>query len=282
LVPSWRQAAEWEDEADETVSTGEAISEVTGRLTRGHVGLVVIVNRYDGVDLPDEACRLLIIDSLPFAYSGIERREAVALRDSEAMVTRQLQRLEQGMGRGVRSRDDRCAVLLLGPRLTQLVARADVADRLSAATRAQLDLSRRGGALVKTAASNLAPAGLSELRLRGARPAGPPPAAAAAPNSRLPAGAVTEVDRTAGSSGVLTLAGTRLALGTSFARQRVTLRIDGHLLHPIRGGVPAKTLPSPADPAQRGRLRGACLATGPLPPRQPARSAPSGASPNKA
>lgn len=47
------------------------------------------------------------------------------------------------MGRGVRSRDDRCAVLLLGPRLTQLVARADVANRLSAATRAQLELSRR-------------------------------------------------------------------------------------------------------------------------------------------
>jgi Helicase C-terminal domain len=143
LVPSWRQAAEWEDEANETVSTGDDISEVTERLTCGHVGLVVIANRYDGIDLPDEACRLLIIDSLPFAYSGIERREAVALRDSEAMVTRQLQRLEQGMGRGVRSRDDRCAVLLLGPRLTQLVARADVADRLSAATRAQLDLSRR-------------------------------------------------------------------------------------------------------------------------------------------
>jgi hypothetical protein len=143
LVPSWRQAGQWEDEADLTVSTADAISDAVDCLTHEHVGLVVIVNRYDGIDLPDEACRLLIIDSLPFAYSGIERREAVALRDSEAMVTRQLQRLEQGMGRGVRSRDDRCAVLLLGPRLTQLVARADVADRLSAATRAQLDLSRR-------------------------------------------------------------------------------------------------------------------------------------------
>lgn len=143
LVPSWRQAHEWDDEADITVSTADDISAAVERLTREHVGLVVIVNRYDGIDLPDDACRLLIIDSLPFAYSGIERREAVALRDSEAMVTRQLQRLEQGMGRGVRSRDDRCAVILLGPRLTQLVARADIADRLSAATRAQLELSRR-------------------------------------------------------------------------------------------------------------------------------------------
>jgi hypothetical protein len=143
LVPSKRQAALWADEADVTVSTAEEIGDVVSSLVAGHVGLVVIVNRYDGIDLPDEACRLLVIDSLPFAYSGIERREAVALRDSEAMVTRQLQRLEQGMGRGVRSRDDRCAVLLLGARLTQLVARADIADRLSAATRAQLQLSRR-------------------------------------------------------------------------------------------------------------------------------------------
>jgi len=99
LVPSWRQANEWTSEASVTASTADAISAAVDRLTAGHLGLVVIVNRYDGIDLPDEACRLLIIDSLPFAYSGIERREAVALRDSEAMVTRQLQRLEQGMGR---------------------------------------------------------------------------------------------------------------------------------------------------------------------------------------
>jgi hypothetical protein len=144
LVPSKKQASLWASEADLTVSTASDISSAVERLKNDdHVGLVVIINRYDGIDLPDEACRLLVIDSLPFAFTGIERREAVALRDSDAMVTRQLQRLEQGMGRGVRSRDDRCAVLLVGPRLTQLIARADVADRLSPATRAQLTLSRK-------------------------------------------------------------------------------------------------------------------------------------------
>ncbi|WP_137771954.1 MULTISPECIES: helicase C-terminal domain-containing protein [unclassified Microbacterium] len=142
LVPSWRLANEWSKFADTTVSKPDDISAVVAELRAGHVGLVVIVGRYDGIDLPDDACRLLVIDSLPFAYTGSERREAIALRDSEAMVARQLERLEQGIGRGVRSRDDRCAVVLIGPRLTQLVARADVADRLSPATRAQLKLSR--------------------------------------------------------------------------------------------------------------------------------------------
>lgn len=143
LVPSYRQAGLWSTEADETVSTSADITAVVERLKAGHVGLVVIINRYDGIDLPDAACRVLIVDGLPQAYSLTERREAVALRDSDAMVTRQLQRLEQGMGRGVRSRDDRCAVILLGARLTQLVSRADVANRLSPATKAQLHLSRR-------------------------------------------------------------------------------------------------------------------------------------------
>lgn len=143
LVPSYRQAGQWSTEADATVSTSADITAVIERLKAGHVGLVVIINRYDGIDLPDAACRVLIVDGLPQAYSLTERREAVALRDSDAMVTRQLQRLEQGMGRGVRSRDDRCVVILLGARLTQLVSRADVANRLSPATQAQLHLSRR-------------------------------------------------------------------------------------------------------------------------------------------
>jgi len=143
LVPSWAKANLWAHHATRRVSTAADVGAAVEELKQGHVGLVVIVNHYDGIDLPDEACRLLVIDGLPYAYSGIERREAVALRDSDAMVTRQLQRLEQGMGRGVRSREDRCAVLLMDSRLIQLVARADVADRLSPATHAQLKLSRQ-------------------------------------------------------------------------------------------------------------------------------------------
>ena len=142
LASSGKQARLWENQAAAIVSKTADISAWVDRLAVGHIGIVVIVNRYDGIDLPDDACRLLIIDDLPSAYNGIERREALALRDSKAMVTRQLQRLEQGMGRGVRSRDDRCVVLILGPKLEQLLARPDLADRLSPATRAQLELSR--------------------------------------------------------------------------------------------------------------------------------------------
>jgi hypothetical protein len=121
------------------------------------------------------------------------------------------------------------------------------------------------GTLVKTMASNLAPADLNELRLRGARPAGPPPAAAAVRAGKIPAEAAIEADRTVGDSGTLSLGGTQVPLGMQFARQRVTVRLDGHLLQVIRGGVLAKTLPSPIAAGQRTKIRGARLATGALP-----------------
>jgi hypothetical protein len=143
LVPSKAKAKLWADVSSLTVSTSADVENAVEQLKAGHVGVVVIINRYDGIDLPDKACRLLVIDGLPYAYNGAERREAVALRDSDAMVTRQLQRFEQGSGRGVRSRDDRCVVLVLDKRLVALISRLDVADRLSPATQAQLELSRK-------------------------------------------------------------------------------------------------------------------------------------------
>lgn len=143
LVPSWSRAQGWSEVADETVSDSQQIADVVARLRAGAVGLVVIVNQYDGIDLPDDACRVLVIDGLPQAASGIERRESTALRGSNTITTRQIQRFEQGMGRGVRSREDRCAVLVMDRRLVDLISRPDTAARLSPGTRAQLELSRR-------------------------------------------------------------------------------------------------------------------------------------------
>src|SRR5699024_10079617 len=76
LAPSWKIAREWEDIATALVSKPNDIEAEVERLRLGnHSGIVVIVNRYDGIDLPDDACRLLVIDSLPFALSNSERRE---------------------------------------------------------------------------------------------------------------------------------------------------------------------------------------------------------------
>jgi len=140
LVPSDRVAAAWE-EFSVRVAHADDVSATVTNLRTGHVGLVVFVNKYDGIDLPDNACRVLLLDGLPEVASGDERLEAQLLRRA-GTDDRQVQRIEQGMGRGVRSNEDHCVVFLLGSRLSQLIADPRSFTRFGPATRAQLELSR--------------------------------------------------------------------------------------------------------------------------------------------
>ena len=78
---------------------------------------------------------------MPRPLAAVERREAVALGDSPTRRARDVQRIEQGMGRGVRDVSDHCAVLLLGAELGMAVHDRARRDYFSPATRAQLDLS---------------------------------------------------------------------------------------------------------------------------------------------
>lgn len=142
LVPSRKKAGLWEGIADRTAAADD-IANLVADLQQGHIGLAVLIDKYDGIDLPDEACRILVIDGLPQYFGAIDRREAVLLGETEAMVGRQLQRIEQGMGRGVRSADDYCVVVLLGSKLSQLIAMPSNAQKLGPATRSQLELSRQ-------------------------------------------------------------------------------------------------------------------------------------------
>lgn len=122
LVPSDPAAERWQDYADETLHVND-MKRVIERLTAGeHVGIVVLVNKYDGVDLPGDACRLLVIDGIPTPLDASERREASALTGSRTHQARKIQRIEQGMGRGIRDAEDHCAVLLLGSDLALALA----------------------------------------------------------------------------------------------------------------------------------------------------------------
>jgi len=141
IVPSASRAEFWREAADDELYAGNLREGIERLKNRTH-GLVTLVNKYDGVDLPDDACRILVIDGLPEAYSGIDRIEAAALDDTVAMMGRQLQRIEQGMGRGIRSRDDYCVVMLLGARLIRRLHDPGATAHFSTATAAQLQLSR--------------------------------------------------------------------------------------------------------------------------------------------
>ena len=141
IVPSNERAKYWSDVAHQTLNA-QNIEMGTDKLRAGHVGITVFVNKYDGVDLPAKACEMLIIDGLPEVEGLIARAENIVLNETRRLLVRQIQRIEQGMGRGVRSSDDHCVVLLIGSRLAQRIHNPEARNIFSPATRAQLKLGR--------------------------------------------------------------------------------------------------------------------------------------------
>jgi hypothetical protein len=142
IVPSDKAMTTW-SEYNPTLATKNNLKQVVAALrSNKHVGLVVTANKYDGIDLPEDACRILVIDGLPQAFSGDERLESLMQRSIGGVDDRQVQRLEQGMGRAVRSNEDHCVVFLIGRRLAQLTVDPRTLERFSPATQAQLKASR--------------------------------------------------------------------------------------------------------------------------------------------
>jgi hypothetical protein len=126
------------------------------------------------------------------------------------------------------------------------------------------------GELVKTTPSNLNAEDLRDLSMRGARPVGPPPATAWVGRAgTLPAATVVEVDRHVDSNGNAELAKHRLKIGTELARRKVTLCLDGHLIHVVYNGLLAKTLPSPITADEHTKIRDPRITANQLPPQAP-------------
>lgn len=142
IVPSGYRASIWKDKGA-LILTAENLEEGVTRLKSGHVGLCVLVNKYDGIDLPKEACEILIIDGLPDVRRGIDKLEESILMGSDYILSQRIQRIEQGMGRGVRSNEDYCLVFLMGKSLTSFLYKPNAKKKFGSATRAQMELSQK-------------------------------------------------------------------------------------------------------------------------------------------
>lgn len=141
IVPSAARAEYWRPYAQFVLNKENLRQGVEKMRSDSTTGLVVLINRYDGVDLPGDACHVLVVDGLPEAISGIERVEQAQLAGSSLRLIAQVQRLEQGMGRATRSNEDHCVVILLGAQLAERLYHRVARQSFSPATRAQLELS---------------------------------------------------------------------------------------------------------------------------------------------
>lgn len=141
LTSSGQLASDWVAKGA-TYFADDTFAEGVKKLRDSHSGLrfAVFAQRFDGVDLPDDACRVLVIDGVPHGSGLIDKV------DSEMTVTpggtrnRTIFRIEQGMGRPVRSHADFAVVLLAGPDLTTYVGRKDVLSAMTHDSRNQLNL----------------------------------------------------------------------------------------------------------------------------------------------
>ncbi len=142
IVPSRQRAAFWKDSSDMILDYMN-IDEGVSRLKNGHVGLVVFINKYDGVDLPDGACRILVIDGLPKMKSEYDTFVQSVDPSSKNLLSEQVQKIEQGIGRGVRSNNDYCVAVLMGNGLSDTIIRAEGYKFFSKATQKQFELSQQ-------------------------------------------------------------------------------------------------------------------------------------------
>ena len=140
LSPSEKNAREWESVGakvvlgDEILSTVESLKNASGQF-------VVFVQRYDGVDLPDSACRILVIDGMPYGDGIADRYDSSISAVTGGVRNRLIYRIEQGMGRAVRSHVDYAVIILSGPELANFIAKTDVVKAMNPDTRAQLKLA---------------------------------------------------------------------------------------------------------------------------------------------
>lgn len=109
------------DHEPRRVSAAE-IADSLDAFTQTDDGLLAVAGRYDGLDFPDDNCRLLIMDGAPSAISDLERHLRDFWKLGPLMRRRELTRLLQGLGRCTRSSTDYSIVFWLGQSLVNAAA----------------------------------------------------------------------------------------------------------------------------------------------------------------
>jgi replicative superfamily II helicase len=140
LAPSSEVAKQWTDVA-EYPDTPEKVQKAVQDLQAGFSnGPYVFANRYDGIDLPGDACRVLIVWGLPQGASEYDLFRSSVFPNGISTHSTLALRVEQGMGRGARTSGDHCVVILGRKDLSAWIGHADNLPLLTASTRAQIEM----------------------------------------------------------------------------------------------------------------------------------------------
>ena len=139
LVPSYRAADDYSKRGCITPSKEEDIKAALESLQKGsQTAPTVFTNRYDGIDLADDMCRVLILDSLP-AFSSLSEQYEQRCRTTSDMVNIKIaQKIEQGLGRSVRGERDYTTIIITGANLVKFMKSPETRKYFSNQTNMQI------------------------------------------------------------------------------------------------------------------------------------------------
>lgn len=150
LTPSIASAKEWIDIGTIADSTEKVSEYVKNLQEETQKGPYIFVNRYDGIDLPNNACRLLIMAGLPRGANSYDSYRSSVFLGGEEFRSSLAQRIEQGIGRGARGGGDYCIVILTGYDISAWIDRPDNQNFLTSSTRAQISIGKDVSSEIKT------------------------------------------------------------------------------------------------------------------------------------
>jgi Superfamily II helicase len=140
LVSSSNKAKIYEKYGAKITNTNSIFDDISNLKAGKCDDTLVIYNRYDGIDLPDESCRVLILDSLPYFDTLSDQYEESCRPNSETINRKIAQKIEQGLGRSVRGEKDYSVILIIGSDLVKFVKSVTTNIYFSKLTQKQIEI----------------------------------------------------------------------------------------------------------------------------------------------
>ncbi len=120
----------------------DQVTEGMGAFARLDHGVCGLAARYDGLDLPGDACRTVALDGVPDQDNLQERFLQSRARAGAALASRVRTRVVQGAGRCTRGPGDTAIVLVLSSDLSRYLTRPEVVGALDAELQAEIRFGR--------------------------------------------------------------------------------------------------------------------------------------------
>jgi hypothetical protein len=142
LAPSWYELEEAEPQilpiGTRKLSAGD-LDHDGDPLAGSEPVAVMVANRYDGIDLPDEACRLIVLTGLPSGTHLQERFLYERLGARRVLAERIRTRIVQGSGRCTRNAKDFAAVIVRGDKLIDFISRSENTQPMQPELQAEIE-----------------------------------------------------------------------------------------------------------------------------------------------